>query len=77
MDELGKQGVLFNADGKEAYDPEDGGGDTDPEEEGMECESLLDSEETPGSPQRVRRRKCNHLAVWMGKPIKGPPTSLR
>ena len=46
MDELGKQGVLCNADGKEAYDPEDGGGDTDPDDEGMECESLLDSEGT-------------------------------
>ena len=42
METLGNLGTAAE---KEAYDPENGSGDTDPEEEGMECESLLDNDE--------------------------------
>ena len=41
METLGNLGTAAE---KEAYDPENGSGDTDPEE-GMECESLLDNDE--------------------------------
>ena len=37
-------GNLGKAAEKEAYNPKNGSGDTDPEE-GMECESLLDNDE--------------------------------